>query len=109
MYVTDYFDRCFLHLQHRVDMAIIKTLKPSVDLGRVHVYLNRFPHPPYVLDEWRGDSARILSVVIFVTFLFYIISIANDVTNDKEVKMRVRVKVHLPAGSRWRLCALTSL
>ena len=70
-------------------MAVIKVLKPNVDTSRVSILLRRFPHPPYVLDKWRGVSARILSIALFITFLLYVISIAKDVTEDKETKMRV--------------------
>ena len=73
-------------MQHAIDMAIIMSVKPDVS---VRLRMRRFPKPPYVLDEWEGMSARILSIALFVTFLLYVISIAKDVTNDKESKMRV--------------------
>ena len=75
-------------MQHAIDMAVIMSLKPDVS---VELSMTRFPKPPYVLDEWEGVSAELLSIVLFVIFLLYVISIAKDVTNDKESKMRVCV------------------
>jgi len=75
-------------MQHAIDMAVITSLKPGVS---VELSMTRFPKPPYVLDKWEGLSAELLSTVLFVIFLLYVISIAKDVTNDKESKMRVCV------------------
>ena len=78
-----------MDLQFGIDMAIIKTLKPTFVQGNIRPVMQRFPHPPYVVDQWESVSTRILSIAVFVTFLVYVMSIAKDITTDKETKMRV--------------------
>jgi len=45
--VADYFDSGFLFLQHRIDLGIIAALAPAVNITRLHVDMQRFPHPAY--------------------------------------------------------------
>jgi len=40
-----YFDYGFLFLQHRIDMGIINTLRPSLNMSKIEVYMRRFPLP----------------------------------------------------------------
>ena len=84
--IVGYFDTCFLHMQHAIDMAIITSLKPGV---KVTLRMRVFPRPPYVDDSWGVLSVELLSMSLFVIFLLYVMTIAKDVTNDKESKMRV--------------------
>ena len=67
-------------------MGIITSLKPGVN---VTLRMRLFPRPPYVYDGWASGSVAYLSLTVLVPFILFVISIAKDVTNDKESKMRV--------------------
>ncbi|KAK2161908.1 hypothetical protein NP493_1553g00020 [Ridgeia piscesae] len=97
----DYFDSGFLFLQHRIDLGIIAALAPAVNITRLHVDMQRFPHPAYdtIEDEESYDPEGAVVRIFLVTFAMCTCLVAKDVTYDK--LSRMQVFLNLAGVSTW--------
>ena len=91
-YFSDYLGTGFLYLQYNVDIGIVKALNSSVNTRKINVLMRRFPFPPY---ERVGTSTiskqgtETLKLLVLLTVVIYGVTIARDVTYDKETGMNV--------------------
>ena len=91
-FLSDYAGAGFLYLQYNVDIGIIKALNSSVDARKIHMQTMRFPFPTYDKRKKKFRTTygpKSLYYVLVLEIIVCSISIARDVTYDKEKGIHV--------------------
>ncbi|XP_057202451.1 phospholipid-transporting ATPase ABCA3 [Triplophysa rosa] len=86
-----YFREGFLHVQHAVDRAIMKSYNStaaSALLSQTHVRLSRFPYPPFIYDVFILAIQNQLPLLLVLSFTYTSLNIVRAVVQEKERKLK---------------------
>ncbi|KAG8429226.1 hypothetical protein GDO86_018016 [Hymenochirus boettgeri] len=86
----------FLSIQHAVDHAIIRyhaNKSGHALLDRIHVFMRRFPYPPYVSDLFILAIQNQLPLLLMLSFTYTSLSIVRALVLEKERKLKEYMRV----------------
>ncbi|XP_015215344.2 phospholipid-transporting ATPase ABCA3 isoform X1 [Lepisosteus oculatus] len=83
-----YYREGFLAIQHAVDRAIIRAHDSGSLLDRLHVWLERFPFPPYINDLFILAIQNQLPLLLVLSFTYTALNIVRAVVQEKERKLK---------------------
>lgn len=87
-----YASEMFLAIMHVTSMELIEE-RTGHDLSRFIVYMQRYPHPPYIKDYELKALQVIFPMFIMLSFSYTAVNIVRAVTLEKELQLKVKTIV----------------
>ncbi|KAF9424045.1 hypothetical protein HW555_000754 [Spodoptera exigua] len=96
-----YVNEMFIALQQVISTELISR-STGVDMSEFRVYLQRYPHPPYIKDMALDLLQFMFPMFIMLSFSYTAINITRAVTVEKELQLKETMKIMgLPTWLHW--------
>ncbi|XP_063703816.1 phospholipid-transporting ATPase ABCA3-like [Culicoides brevitarsis] len=86
-----YCQEGFLPLQTAISRAFVRLKRQEMTENEEKVnkiYLQRFPHPPFVADQLLSGLELVLPLIILLSFLSSVVNVARHVNYEKEQRLK---------------------
>jgi len=88
----NYYKEGFLSSMHGVALSIAEILKEK-SITNDYLSLERYPHPPYMQDEFIMAVKNTLPLIIMLSFFYTVVIIVKSVVYEKEARMKEYMKM----------------
>lgn len=93
-----YTNELFIAIMHAMSMELIER-RTGKNLSAFIVYMQRYPHPPYVKDYELKTLQMVFPLFIVLSFSYTAVNIVRAVTVEKELELKVKTVSHLVHNS----------
>ncbi|XP_026317827.1 ATP-binding cassette sub-family A member 3-like [Hyposmocoma kahamanoa] len=91
----------FIAVMHVMSMELIER-RTGQNLSPFIVYMNRYPHPPYVKDYELKSLQLVFPMFIMLSFSYTAVNIVRAITVEKELQLKEAMKIMgLPTWLHW--------
>nr|XP_061811147.1 phospholipid-transporting ATPase ABCA1-like [Nerophis lumbriciformis] len=105
---SHYITSGFVHLQHMVEMALIKTLTGKA--RNIGLYIKKMPYPCYGETNLFPNMSVLLPLVLVLLWMFNVAVTIKDLVYEKEARLKETMKMTgLKTGTLWLSWFITSL
>ncbi|XP_063533945.1 phospholipid-transporting ATPase ABCA3-like [Cydia strobilella] len=96
-----YVNEMFIAIQHLISMELVAEVTEQ-DFSNFSVAIQRYPHPPYVLDLAVEALQFLMPMFIMISFSYTAVNIVRAVTVEKELQLKETMKIMgLPTWLHW--------
>ncbi|XP_075973498.1 phospholipid-transporting ATPase ABCA3-like isoform X2 [Anticarsia gemmatalis] len=96
-----YVNEMFIALQHVISTELVSRLT-GMDLQSFSVFIQRYPHPPYMQDLAVDLLKIMFPMFIMLSFSYTAVNIVRAVTVEKELQLKETMKIMgLPTWLHW--------